>query len=274
MSEFKDAVSEATPAMDSPATLRSRVSRAISTAQAALEEITTKVKSTSISESVESSTVFFQDAMKKAYAAIENVKETLQSKEFSASEIPLQALNQALERARVAVDEIKAVAMKYDEKYKVSSTISSRIGEARERAQKAIEDANVAVKKAQGDVAGILQKYGYSAWKESITKGIESSIKSALDGYKAADAKYNLTDRITAAGKRVSEVDKQYGVSDKVMELSEKAQKIGDEYSGNRVTPIVESGKKIIAEGINAVQTRIAAASTGGMDENKMDEDN
>ena len=127
------------------------------------------------------------------------------------------------------------------------------------------------MKKTQDGVANMLQSYGYNAWKEAITSRVDSSIKAAVEGYQAADAKYGLSDRIAAAKKRVAEVDSKYAVSDSVIALGEKAQKIGDEYSGNRVTPIVEKGKEMITEGYNAVQEKIAAATSVDDDTDMVD---
>jgi|UniRef100_A0A7S4GAS6 hypothetical protein len=177
------------------------------------------------SSAMESASTYLAATIDRAQEALGDLSRTTQTWKENATEVPVRALSGAFARVNEALTELRDLAKTYDEKYKLSSTVSAAIADPQHQASVAL--AAAASCAANASAAATAQLQGVSdGLKVRIMNAAELGLQKALPAAVAADERLSLTAKVTVAHdvvtQRVKEFNETYAVADRLKEVDER----------------------------------------------------
>jgi len=264
----------------------SRIAAAIAKARGALEEVRAKVGEYDAQyKASETASAYLGGPIQKAQDAFDQLATTAATMKDKTVEIPTKALSRTLTAANSALEQITELATKYDDKFKLSSTVQKAVSIPREKAHAAlVEVSNLA---ASTSAAANAQLQGVNQGIVSRATALATSGASLLFSTAAAlDGRYNIESKAITAGTavvdRAQKLDERFSVKERGVSLGtnvlERAQGLDSRVTGGKVTPLVvsafEKGLAMATDGLAYAQTGYEAAKQQrqGKDDQKEDE--
>jgi len=180
-------------------------------------------------------------------------------------------LSRTLTAANSALEQISETAMKYDDKFKLSSTIHKAVSVPREKCASAlVEASNLAASvsaAANAQLQGVNQ--GICSRAISLVTGVAGlSFSTAAAIQDRYDVETKAINAGTVALDKAKNLDQRYSLVDTAGSLAtrglETAQGLDTKVAGGRVTPLVmsayEKGLAMATDGLAYVQTGYADA--------------
>jgi hypothetical protein len=252
----------------------SRISAAIARAKGALEEVRAKVgEYDSQYKASETASAYLGAPIQKAQNAFDELASTVSMLKDKTVEIPTKALTRTLSAANGALEQISEVAHKYDDKFKLSSTVQKAVSVPREKCAAALVEVSTLAASVSAAANAQLQgvNHGICSRALSIASGSANFIfrtAAALDGRFALENK--AVNAGTVAAGKAQALDERYKVQERVGSLAatglERARGLDSSVTGGKVTPVVlsafEKGLALATDGLAYVQTGYDTAKT------------
>jgi len=250
----------------------SRISAAIARAKAGLDEVKAKVSEYDAQyKASETASAYLNAPITKAQNAFDELSTVALMLKDKSVEIPTKALSRTLTAANSALEQISETAAKYDDKFKLSSTIGKAVSVPREKCASAlVEASNLAASvsaAANAQLQGVNQ--GISSRVMSLVGGVVGlSFSTAAAIQDRYDVETKAINAGTAALDKAKNLDQRYSLVDTAGSLAtrglETAQGLDTKVAGGRVTPLVmsayEKGLAMATDGLAYVQTGYADA--------------
>jgi len=180
-------------------------------------------------------------------------------------------LTRTLGAANSALEQITELASKYDDKFKLSSTVQKAVSGPREKCAAALVEASNLAASVSAAANAQLQGVNHGICSRAASIGIAGS--KLIFAYAAAlDGRFALENKAVTAGTKAldkaQQLDERYSVKERAGSLAtnglEKARGIDSTVTGGRVTPLVqtafEKGLALATDGLAFVQTGYESA--------------
>lgn len=246
----------------------SRLSSAIAMARGSLDEMQKKVGEYDAKyKASETASAYLLPPIERARAAIDSLSKTAVILKDKTAEIPTKALSSALSSAGAALDQVKEVATKYDEKFGLSSTVISCVTVPRDRCMNALGEASHYTASVAAAANAQLQGVndGIRARALSVASTTVSAVLSTAAGI---DQRFGIENKAVDAGTYAT--DKAKAIDDKLHLSSiaaqglERAQSLDSRVTGGKVTPVVLSayttGLQMATEGLSLLHSSYTSA--------------
>jgi len=274
-------------AEEAPEVQASRISAAIARARSALEDVKANVSEyDGHYKASETASAHLAGAIARSQAAFDELATTASTLKDKAVEIPTKALSRTLAAANSSLENIGEVAAKYDEKFKLSSTVQKAVALPWQKCSAAL--AEVSQRAASLSAAANAQLQG-------VNQGLCSRVVSIASGganmifctAAALENRYAIEEKASSAGTKVADkaqqLDEKFNVKERVGALATgvltRAGDLDSKVTGGKLTPAVltayEKGLSMATDGLAYVQTNYESAKQQrqGLSEAKVEGD-
>jgi phage shock protein A len=244
-----------------------RLSAAIATAKAAVDEVQKKLKEYDESHKVtETASAFLMAPINTARASLEILGNTAALIKDKSVEIPTKALSSALANVHAALAQITELAKTYDQKFALSSTVVACVTVPRDKAASALADASHYTASVAAAANAHLQGVNDGIRQRAISLA-SSSASLVFNAAAGLDHRFGIESRAVAMGTSVANtlqpIDARLHIVENASLVATKglatAGSIDSVVTGGRVTPIVtsayEAGLALATSGLSFVTT-------------------
>jgi hypothetical protein len=245
---------------------------AIEKARSALEDLKTKlIEYDEQFKASESASVYLKSAIEQAQSAFDKLSTQAAVLKDKTAEVPTKALSSAFATANVALEQVSALATKYDERFQLSTRVAAAVEVPRHRAVTALSEASDLTCSLATAAAAQLQGVNQGIRQRALS--IASSQASFIFNQAAAlNERFDIESKAISAGTvvadKASALDERYNVKDNVTSLAakgiEKAQGLDSRVTGGKLTPAVQSafeqGLQLATGGLALVQAGYGSA--------------